>query len=233
VVSPFCKEHYEILFLVPCTKCGEPITERYFENEGKAYHSHCWTCTHCDCDLNDGYVMQLGAPYCENHYVELFAPRCASCTKPIHKQQSINVSGKEYHVDCFKCDRCDKAMNGKVWYVDDEHICTDCFEETCPTCNKCNKKILKTRGTNYSQLEDKFYHGHCLTCSSEGCDKKGVAHGPDIKLYCADHAVIGLTSGEKCEKCGMFVVSSLFLPSHTYNTHTTQARSSYQPQRTV
>ena len=63
VVSPFCKEHYEVLFLVPCTKCGEPITERYFENEGKAYHSHCWTCTHCDCDLKDGYVMQLGAPY--------------------------------------------------------------------------------------------------------------------------------------------------------------------------
>ena len=118
------------------------------------------------------------------------------------------MNGKNYHVDCFKCDRCSKPISGKVWTVDDENICSDCYMKDCPTCNMCGEKILKVRGETYSQLDDKFYHSRCLVCHVAGCNKKGILHDNSGKLCCPEHAAMGLTEGEKCEKCGKIIIAT-------------------------
>ena len=50
-----------------------------------------------------------GKPYCEEHYLTQFAPKCASCDAPLNGP-SLQALGKEWHPDCFVCTHCHKPF---------------------------------------------------------------------------------------------------------------------------
>ena len=50
-----------------------------------------------------------GNPYCEEHYLTQFAPKCASCDAPLNGP-SLKALGKEWHPDCFVCTHCHKPF---------------------------------------------------------------------------------------------------------------------------
>lgn len=54
-------------------------------------------------DDPEGYHEHDGKAYCRPCYVELFAPYCRGCNKPIVDKICVTALNSKYHQDCFVC----------------------------------------------------------------------------------------------------------------------------------
>lgn len=63
------------------------------------------------------------------------AERCASCERPLNGNH-MELKGKKYHHECFKCMRCSKPMGPEVYMLDN-----------CPACLKCCEEVFEMRQT--------------------------------------------------------------------------------------
>jgi len=77
-------------------------------------------------------------PYCELHYKQLFAERCAKCDKPILGQETKGL-GKSWHPGCFVCTTCERPFpTMQFWGWEEKPYCTKCFDKLP---EKIRKKI--------------------------------------------------------------------------------------------
>ena len=99
----YCLEHYEEINNSKCGYCDEIITESYITALEKKWHTEHFFCNHCGTQFEDGQFMENeGKPYCKPHYMQLFAPSCARCTKPI-SEEGLNALNQMFHSSCFTC----------------------------------------------------------------------------------------------------------------------------------
>ena len=76
---------------------------------GKTWHPEHFTCQHCNkimAEDPDGYHEHDGKGYCRPCYIELFAPYCRGCNKPIVDKICVTALNSKYHQDCFVCRVC-------------------------------------------------------------------------------------------------------------------------------
>lgn len=75
----------------------------------KTWHPEHFTCAHCNkamSDDPDGYHEHDSKGYCRPCYIELFAPYCRGCNKPIVDKICVTALNSKYHTDCFVCRVC-------------------------------------------------------------------------------------------------------------------------------
>ena len=157
----FCKPCREEL-LDRCATCGKPITDRYVTLGGRKYHPDCLVCSHCQKRVTQALCHE-GSVYCDTHYAELFAKRCAGCQRPI-LGNFVSLNDDVYHKECFSCTNCSKSLVGQPLYPhDDDFFCQDCygtlFSAKCGGCGKpcVEGAILSVKG--------KKWHADCFVCN--------------------------------------------------------------------
>ena len=90
---------------------------------------------------------------------------CFLCKKPVISSK-INFGDKIYHVDCFKCSKCETSLKGtnEIKHENNILMCEACFNKIAPRCQKC--KQLFEKGASYKKLKDNVYfHSDCFICS--------------------------------------------------------------------
>jgi hypothetical protein len=78
------------LFVVPdlpvCSGCGEEIIDDVLNAFGMQWHPYHLACKVCGKDFSDGSKVEEGPDgyaYCTPDFVDVYAPKCAACLKPI------------------------------------------------------------------------------------------------------------------------------------------------------
>jgi len=142
----YCERDY-IDTLDRCASCQKPIKDRILRASGKTYHPQCFVCANCYREL-DGIPFTVDANsvnYCMQCFHEKFAPRCASCHKPIAPVEGqkettrVVAMDRSYHVECYICEDCgmqlSSAIEGHGCYPLDNHL-------LCKGCNMTRIKRL-------------------------------------------------------------------------------------------
>lgn len=73
---------------------------------GKTWHPEHFTCQHCNKQMSEdpeGYHEHHDKAYCRPCYIELFAPYCRGCNKPIVDKICVTALDAKWHQDCFVC----------------------------------------------------------------------------------------------------------------------------------
>lgn len=83
----------------PCSSCGQPIVKNLLTAFGMQWHKEHLACAVCKRNFleNDVPVVEGndGKAYCQPDYLNMFAPKCTKCTKPI-QGECTNALGKQY-----------------------------------------------------------------------------------------------------------------------------------------
>ncbi|KAI7685937.1 Paxillin [Sarcoptes scabiei] len=136
---PYCEADYHALFSPKCAACEAPIVEKCLTALNKTWHPEHFTCAHCNKPMSDdpdGYHEHESKGYCRPCYIELFAPYCRGCNKPIVDKICVTALNSKYHTDCFVCRDCGCALkNGNYFEFEGEPYCEEHFRcKMCPDC---------------------------------------------------------------------------------------------------
>ena len=111
-------------------------------------------------------------------------PPCAICLRGVPESDDVFVAGKHFHKACFRCQVCNKPVDGDVYEDKGMVHCETCFFKARDLlCAECNKPIK----TEYVDFAGKKRHVDCFRCSY--CRKAvtdATARFTRNKLYCSD-----------------------------------------------
>mmetsp|Transcript_40423 Transcript_40423/g.62173 ORF Transcript_40423/g.62173 Transcript_40423/m.62173 type:complete len:444 (-) Transcript_40423:28-1359(-) len=137
----YCQPCFRKLLQPVCFACRKPIPGRSITALGKVYHPEHFVCGQCHQPFPDGKFFEVeNTPYCELHYKQLFADRCAKCDKPILGEE-VKGCGKSWHPGCFVCTACERPFpTMQFWSWEEKPYCTKCFDKLP---EKVRRKIQK------------------------------------------------------------------------------------------
>lgn len=135
-MNPYCEECY-LNTLERCSSCHNLITDRILRAVGEKFHPDCFSCSICLTNLASVpfTVDDNNKIYCIEDYYKLYAPVCSVCNGRIipdpgsEEALRVIVMGRDYHVNCFKCDLCNTLLqSGKGCYpLNNKLHCLNCY----------------------------------------------------------------------------------------------------------
>lgn len=131
----FCHLDYHELFSPRCKSCATPIEGEVISALGATYHVGHFFCAGCGDPFDSAtpFVEKGNYAWCTTCHTNRHLPRCAACKKPL-VDTVVNVLGKEWHQQCFKCSSCHEILVGG-FFVDKE--------KDLAMCQSCEEKRLK------------------------------------------------------------------------------------------
>lgn len=111
---------------------------------------------------------------------------CVKCEqKVIEESSGCTAMGNMYHVQCFRCHRCNTNLQGKPFYaVEGNPYCEADYRETLEKCSVCNEPILD----RILRATGKPYHPTCFTCVVCGKSLDGIPFTVDAmnQIHCIE-----------------------------------------------
>ncbi|KNE60415.1 hypothetical protein AMAG_05806 [Allomyces macrogynus ATCC 38327] len=168
------------------------------------------TCASCTsrsrrlCVLGTGtFFEHEGALLCQQHHLELAAPRCAYCSNAI-EERCVSALGKTWHPEHFFCCHCGKvfaATDGFLEYQGQAYCEEDYLALFAPKCAGCVRPVL----ADTVNALDKVWHPACFACAE--C-KAPFANGTffpyESMPYCEVH--YHAKKGSLCPACSKPIV---------------------------
>jgi hypothetical protein len=171
-----------------CGECSQPIIGRFVSLAGVSarFHPACFRCYTCGTPLEALEISpepdvnrqsRLSSPqteedadprlrfYCHLDWHELFAPRCGSCTTPIHGEH-IFALNKHYHFGHFFCAECGDPFTQGMTHIEKDGYawCVSCqtkrTERRAPKCRACKGPVV---GSFIRALGGEW-HDECFRC---------------------------------------------------------------------
>ncbi|OXA50003.1 Paxillin [Folsomia candida] len=140
---PYCEDDFHKLFSAKCAGCGGPIKDKYVFAMGKYFHPHHFTCSECGKQLKENEFMEKdGRIYCMDDFLNLFAPKCVACRKPIKEEYCLVALEGDWHSNCFRCKDCNCLLEDRNFFeIDGEPYCEQHFHaRQCPDCVKIRRE---------------------------------------------------------------------------------------------
>ncbi|KAJ3224393.1 hypothetical protein HK099_008498 [Clydaea vesicula] len=196
-VFPFCDDCFTTLFLPKCAYCDLSIEEDCLNAIGTNFHKNHFFCFQCGklFPPGAGFFEKEGKAFCENDYFALFGITCNGCAKGVIGE-FITAAEKEYHQECFKCEKCHKSFNSQsennqsieeeFFELNGKVYCEkDFFKKRDNQCFKCFNLIngpfykAKQKESNFNYADNvnknrldygNKFHVECFLC--DRCSKK-------------------------------------------------------------
>uniref|UniRef100_A0A673NMV0 Insulin gene enhancer protein ISL-1 n=1 Tax=Sinocyclocheilus rhinocerous TaxID=307959 RepID=A0A673NMV0_9TELE len=120
-----------------CVGCGHQIRDRFILRvfPDLEWHAQCLKCAECQQSLDESCTcfFRDGKTFCKDHYSRLCTSKCAKCHKAfISKEYVMRTRVNIYHVQCFRCEGCNRPLVPGDEYVyvlqDGQLLCTDHHE---------------------------------------------------------------------------------------------------------
>ncbi|CAF0850871.1 unnamed protein product [Adineta ricciae] len=96
---------------------------------------------------------------------------CAACMLPFHAGSCITEAcGKEYHYECFRCERCSQPIDGNFSISPDgsKFKCGSCpqqnYNSSTKFCTGCGSAI-EPNVHRRIDFKDRSFHAECFTCA--------------------------------------------------------------------
>lgn len=98
--------------------------------------------------------------------------QCFKCGERILGEGAgCTAMDKVYHISCFTCDHCAVQLEGKPFYIIEEHVyCEQGYLDTLEKCSVCVKPILD----RILRATGRPYHPACFTCVVCGKSLDGI-----------------------------------------------------------
>lgn len=173
-----------------CGRCNGPILDRKLRAINKLWHADCFSCFYCQTPLSSGqqFFAHANLPYCQQHYRELFCPRCISCKEPIDGP-ALAALGQKWHPSCFVCAHCQQPFESGVFFKHDGRpYCEAHHKELfCDRCASCGDFIT---GKKVMAL-GMSYHPEHLVCAVCACSfQDNVIYVREGQPVCETHALV-------------------------------------------
>jgi len=166
------------------------------------FHQECFGCTTCGCPLSETFYIHEESPYCRDHFLDVSADRCRSCTKVIEQEFVFGINEWKYHVGCFKCEVCAKPLE-QYFVKDDKAFCLEDFlTQFGEDCAKCGTKISGAMHAvdGVAAAEGLKWHTECFTCCVCAKLLEDEVFFHEGLLYCRDD--LYNTFASRCKACG-------------------------------
>ncbi|XP_026130391.1 ISL LIM homeobox 1b [Carassius auratus] len=118
-----------------CVGCGHQIRDRFILRvfPDLEWHAQCLKCAECQQSLDESCTcfFRDGKTFCKDHYSRLCTSKCAKCHKAlISKEYVMRTRANIYHVQCFRCEGCNRPLVPGDEYVlrDGQLLCTNHHE---------------------------------------------------------------------------------------------------------
>jgi len=101
------------------------------------WHPDHFTCSKCGKVLQENeFYEKDGLVYCIDDFLNLFAPKCRSCTLPIKDEYCLAALDGDWHANCFRCKDCNILLEDRSFFeIDGEPYCEQHFHaRQCPDC---------------------------------------------------------------------------------------------------
>jgi hypothetical protein len=166
-----------------CEICGKPITGRYLEEAGHAYHEACYAeakaprCAVCGKAILGPRIDYEGKSYHEACYRDAVQPHCAICGKPIEGSYVVE-DGKNYHPACrrsqsARCVICSQPLEGSIladsW--GNPFHARHGSKVLCPFCGRA----MSPSTTGGSVVSAANGMRICALCNRRGVESRGSA----------------------------------------------------------
>lgn len=150
-----------------CNRCKKILDRGHLAIGGKRFHNDCFCCIICEvafASIQDPIaVNQEGLPICQDCNIKNFTIKCADCDNPILDQRAIEALGKNYHMDCFKCENCLCLLATSFALLDNHIFCGNCARSIQATkCGVCSQLLIG----DYLVSPNQKFHSHCAKCTS-------------------------------------------------------------------
>ncbi|KAI3641106.1 hypothetical protein MIR68_000836 [Amoeboaphelidium protococcarum] len=193
--KPWCEKCMNENFMLPkCAFCNEAIKGRCINALDKSWHPDHFFCSQCGKQFPPGtsFLEKDGKAYCEEDYYSMFAPKCATCDKPI-MEEVVSALGKSFHSDCFICAEsgCNIQLtqSGSFYDYNGKAYCEKHYHAARGSlCASCSKPII---GRCLTAIGKKFHPEHfvCAFCKKQLTTGGGGASTfkeRDGKPYCVN-----------------------------------------------
>ncbi|XP_078398309.1 actin-binding LIM protein 2 [Cetorhinus maximus] len=165
-----CTSDYQRLYGTRCFSCNEFIEGEVVSALGKTYHPKCFVCAVCSQPFPPGDRVTFNGKECVcqkcsqtlNINPKHASPRkCGGCGQEIKNGQSLVALDKQWHLGCFKCHTCGKALSAEYICKDGAPYCeADYHSQFGIKCERCTKFITG----RVLEAGEKHYHPDCARC---------------------------------------------------------------------
>ncbi|XP_072113087.1 actin-binding LIM protein 2 [Mobula birostris] len=183
-----CTSDYQRLYGTRCFSCSEFIEGEVVSALGKTYHPKCFVCAVCRQPFPPGDRVTFNGKECIcqkcsqspntnlKHASAQSPINCEGCGVEIKNGQSLVALDKQWHLGCFRCHTCGKALSAEYICKDGNPYCeADYHSQFGIKCERCTKFITGS----VLEAGDKHYHPDCARCAR--CEKM-FAEGEEMYL---------------------------------------------------
>ncbi|KAL8002022.1 putative Zinc finger, LIM-type, protein DA1 [Plasmopara halstedii] len=173
-------------------------------SNGTKHTSGGWNCSTCTFYNANGLT-----PTCEVcNSIRIMI--CPGCKGEIKVGQRVNVDGKVYHPDCFRCTACNGNFTTNKFQVKDGgHYHHECYKQLFhPRCNVCEDFIAYEPGTQKISFKVMPFGGEKYCAKHDNCDR--CCSCQRVEPVVPGREFHRLSDGRKicCECCNYVVLDS-------------------------